>query len=142
MVRRLDDMGAVNIASLGLAIGAMGQFWFYGRLFPHFPSWIVWGVLFLPWLTVYTISFCKRSPIGPRPFRFCLYVVMCWYALIIILAEVIQVHVQLPADGGFPVTAARAFMYFGALSFIVFIRASIAIRRYEAQKPEPERSSP
>jgi hypothetical protein len=126
-------MGVLNIASLGLLVGAMGQFWFYGRLFPHIPTWIVWGVLFLPWLTVFTISFCNRAPFGARPFRLCLIVVMCWYAVVSLLAEAIQFFLHLPADGHFPVTTARVLMYFGAFSFIVFIRACIVLRRYETE---------
>ena len=127
-------MGGLNIASLGLAIGVMGQYWFYGRFFSNLPHWIVAGVLCVPWLTVYTISFCNAAPFGPRPFRLCLISAMAWYALATIFAEVIQHFVHLPADGHITITAARVLMYFGVLSFIVFIRACIWLRRYETKK--------
>ena len=43
-------MGRLNIASYGLLVGAMGQYWFYGRLFPNVPPWFVLFVLFLLFL--------------------------------------------------------------------------------------------
>jgi hypothetical protein len=127
-------MGGLNIASLGFAIGAMGQYWFYGRFFPHLSHWIVGVVLCLPWLTIYTISFCNAAPFGPRPFRLCLIGAMVWYVLTCIFAEITQHFVRLPPDGHFTVTAARVLMYFGVLSFVVFIRACISLNRYEKSK--------
>jgi hypothetical protein len=127
-------MGAINLASLGLAIGAMGQFWFYGRLLPQFPRWVVWGFLLLPWVTASAISICNRAPFGPRPFRLCLVTVMVWYALVTLFAELMQAIVHLPADGHFPISAARILMYFGFLSFVMFIRVCITLRRYEPKK--------
>lgn len=134
IVSLLDDMGALNVASFGLLIGAIGQRWFYARLFPQVPTWVVWGILCLPGLTVFTISLTKRPPFGPRPFRFCLLFIVGWYALVTIAAEVIQLRVQFPPDGHIPVSAARILMYLGALSLVVFIRASFALRRHETQK--------
>jgi len=43
-------MGTLNILSYVLAFTAMGQYWFYKHLFPHVPVWIIWGVVFVPWV--------------------------------------------------------------------------------------------
>jgi hypothetical protein len=129
-----DNMGALNIASYGLLIGAMGQFFFYKGTFPHFPAWIVWGVLFVPWLTVFTISFCNRPLFGPRPFRLCLLVAMFWYALLSVVAEGINFLIHAPVTGHVPFAVARVLMYFGFLSFVVLIRACITLRRYEIKQ--------
>lgn len=126
-------MSAINLASLCLAVGAMGQFWFYGRYLPNLPRWLVWGFLFLPWVAASGISFCSRPPFGPRAFRFCLLTVMVWYTSVSFFAEVIQHCEHLPADGHIPITAARILMYFGFLSFAVFIATCIALRRYETK---------
>ena len=53
-------MGAINIASWGFGIGAGGQMAFYWLLFPGVPRWIPAALVFVPWLTVFTISFCNR----------------------------------------------------------------------------------
>src|SRR5437879_214797 len=74
-------LGTLSVASWGFAIGVLGQWAFYGRLFPRLPGWVVEAVLLVPWLIVFTISFCNRPPFGPRPFRRCLLFAMCWYAV-------------------------------------------------------------
>lgn len=127
-------MGALNLTSFGLLIGALGQYWFFGRLFPWLPRWTVWGPLLVPWLAVYTISFCKRPPFGPRPFRWCLLIAAGWYAVFTVAAEVVQFSIRLPPDAHFPLAAARVLMYSGSLSLIVLVRAGIRLRRYESRK--------
>jgi hypothetical protein len=127
-------MSTINLASHGLWIGAIGQFWFYHRPLSDFPQELVWSFLLLPWFTVFAISFFKRPPIGRRSFRLCLVSVMVWYTLVTLIAEVIQYFLHLPADGHFPIVAARILMYFGFLSFVVFIPFCVAVRKYEVQK--------
>jgi len=129
-------MGALNIASIGLAIGAMGQSAFFLRLFPKLSAWVVIGTLFIPWLTVHTISFCNRPPCGPRLFRHCLLFAMCWYAMMLVLAEALFFFIQPPPHGHFSLIIGRVLMYFfGAASFFILIRAYLVLRRYE-NKPD------
>lgn len=128
--------GMLNISSYALLIGALGLQWFYLRFPFHLPHWLILGVLFIPWLTVYTISFCNGTPFGPRPYRWCLLVAMGWYALLTVMAEVGQRLVQLPPDGHIPITAARCLMYLGLLSFIPFIHAYKRLLKYETEPPD------
>lgn len=125
-------LGKLNIASYGLAVGAFGQSWFYRHLLPHVPVWLVLGVLFLPWIAVFSLTFCKRAPFGPRPFRLSLTFVMGWYALVTILAEILHyLHPAPPDAGPFPITVARILMYFALSSFVAIARACILSRRCE-----------
>jgi hypothetical protein len=130
-------MSKLSIASWGLLFGAMGQGVFYRCLFASSPDWIGTKVLFalllLPWLTVFTISFCNRPPFGPRPFRYCLSAAMCSYAFITVLAEALNLYVQPAHREHLPMTIARLVMYLGTFSFIVFIRTCIRFRRYETE---------
>jgi len=129
-------LGTLNIASYGFLVGAFGQFWFYVRLFSHTSEWLLLGVLLIPWLALFTITFCKQSPFGPRPFRFCLTLVMCSYALLTVLAEILQQFHPLPSDGFFSITLARILMYIAFLSFIPLGRSYILLRR-----PEPKQGA-
>ncbi len=105
---------------------------FYGRLFPNIPPWIVAVVAFVPWLTVFGISFCHRPPFGPRPFRRCLVFAMSWYTGMTVIAEVLFFMLAPPASGPLPIGMARLLMYlFGTASIIVFVRACGTLRRYE-----------
>ncbi len=133
-------LGNLHLFGLTLALGAMGLHWFYGRLFPAVPSWVVWALLFLPWLTIHVITFCKVPPFGPRPFRRCLLSVVCAYALLTVGAEIIQRVLHLPSDGSFPLTLARVLMYLGCISFIPFGRAYFILRNSEATNAATMRS--
>jgi hypothetical protein len=123
-------MSAISLASFGFFVGAIGQAVFYGILFPHLPKYafVIWLV---PWLTVFTISFCRQALFGPRPFRWCLIFAMCWYSILALLAEGLYRMMQPSPSEHTKVVVARALMYLGALSFIVFVRACITLRRYE-----------
>lgn len=124
-------MGSLHIAGWGLAVGAVGQAALYYPLFPHAPLWLIMLPLFLPWLTVYTISFCRQAPFGPRPFRYCLMFAMCWYATATLLAEALNLVIRPAPRGHFPITLAWVLIFVGVLSFIVFVRTVILLRRYE-----------
>lgn len=129
-------MNTLGIASWGFLIGAMGQWAFFGTLFPHLSDRLVVGTLLIPWLTVFTISFCNRAPFGPRPFRRCLLFAMVWYAVMTLLAEILYVWIQPAPRGHFSLIVGRLLMYpFGAASIFVFVRACIVIRRNET-KPD------
>ena len=91
-------------------------------------------VLLLPWLIVNAISFCKIPPCGPRSFRRCLLIVMCWYALVCIVAEGIEFFIPNLPEGKVSLTVMRILMYFGVLSFIPFTYAYVAFRRYEVEE--------
>ena len=131
-------MGTLTKASVGLLLGAIGELLSYLNLFPGMPTGIVWFILFIPWVIVFGISFCKRPPFGPRPFRWCLITAMVWYALAGILVEVLRFFIHVPPDthpaGPAAVIAARIITLAGASSFIAFIRICIILRGYETGK--------
>src|SRR5260221_7083922 len=133
-------LGRLNIVSLSLAVGAMGQLWFR-RLFPNLPAWVVMGVIFLPWITAFVITFCKQPLFGPRQFRFCLIFVICWYSGATFLAEIVNHYKPLPPDGHFTITVARILMYFGWISFIPFVRAFMLLSRLESEPQDTISSS-
>jgi hypothetical protein len=58
---------------------------------------------------------------------------MCWYATATLLAEILHLLVPGAPPEHFSFEATRLLMYLGALSFIVFVRFCIALRRIEAQ---------
>jgi hypothetical protein len=124
-------MGTLNITSWGLLVGAMGQAFFYKSLFPHLSGWVVVCTLFVPWFTVFAISFCNRPPCGPRPFRRCLIFSMVWYSAMTVLVEVLRFCLK-PSDETIPAIVLRVLMYlFGSASFTVLIRICFILREYE-----------
>jgi len=126
-------MGRLNIASLLLLLGAMGQYWFR-RSFPNIPDPLAWSVVLLPWVVTYAGTFCKvPPPIGPRAFRYCLLGAMCWYGAVIIIAETMYIFKTLPPYGHFPITLARVLMYVGFIAFIPFTQACVLLRRLESE---------
>ncbi|HTH49726.1 MAG TPA: hypothetical protein VMB21_19590 [Candidatus Limnocylindria bacterium] len=125
-------LGTLNLASWGFALGAGGQMAFYWKLLPLVPRWFVALVAFVPWLTVFAISFCNRPLFGPRPMRHCLFFAVAWYAGLTLLAEVLRLVIQSPPTVHFTLLGARVLIYlFGSVSTFVFIRAGIALRRLE-----------
>jgi hypothetical protein len=121
-------LSKLNVASWGLAVGAGGQAGIYNNLFPEMPTWAILVPVVLPWLTVYTISFCRVLPFAPRPFRNCLLFAICWYTAMTAVAET-SLFIIRPTQVHFPVIAARILGYSGALSFIVLIPAYMSLRR-------------
>jgi hypothetical protein len=132
-------IGRIHMLSWGLLVGAVGQSLLWGGIFPRAPRWMVFAALLPPWLTVYTISFCRQAPFGPRPFRYCLLFAMCWYALMTATAETLHAFLKPTHDGHVPNTAARILTYLGAVSFVVFIPAFMVLKRYEAADRDTRR---
>ena len=126
-------LSKVHIASYGLFIGIAGPLILFADLLPRIPVWIIAVVLLPPWLTVYTISFCRQPPCGPRRFRQCLVFAMCWYAGMILIAEALHFLMKPLSRGHFPHTVARLLALLGALTFIVFVRVCVQLRRYESE---------
>lgn len=124
-------MSGLNVTSWALLIGALGQTALYAALAPRPPLWMIFGLLIPPWLTVYTISFCRQAPFGPRTFRQCLIFAMCWYAAATLLAEILHFLMRPAPWGQFPAIVARVLTYLGALSLVAFIRACLLLRRLE-----------
>lgn len=124
-------MSRLHIASWGLLLGAIGQGDLPGSLASRLPLWIIFAALLPPWLTVYTISFCRQAPLGPRRFRRCLIFAMGWYATMTLAAETLHMFFHIVPTGHLSTTAGRVLTYLGALSFIVFIRTCVLLRRYE-----------
>jgi hypothetical protein len=124
-------MSRLHVASWGLLMGVAGQTALYAALTPHVPFWLFFLALSPPWLTVYTISFCRQAPFGPRRFRHCLLFAMCWYAVATVVAETMHILIHPAPYGHFPTFVARLLTYSGALTYIVFIRACLLLRRIE-----------
>ena len=121
-------------ANLSLFLGTMGQAACTGALKPHLPGWIMFLVVCLPFLTVFTITFFKRSFLTPRAFRFCLLFAMCWFALVTFVAEILfQLGFMPPESPTFGRTLSRILMHVGWLSFIPLIRLYLVTRRFEAK---------
>jgi len=135
-------MGTLNIASWGLAVGTIGQCVLYGRLPPGLPQWIMMSVLSPPWLLVFVISFCNRPPFGPRSFRRCFLLAMCWYALFTILSEALHFIFHPAPPWHFAFIVARVLMYGGLLGFIPLLRACVLLRRLESNQPAEPGASP
>ncbi len=125
-------LGRLNLFGYALVPGTVGLHWFYGRLFPGVSSWVVWGILFLPWYTIHAITFAKVPPFGARPFRRCLLAVVCAFGLLVVGAEIIQFVYHLPAEGSFSLTIARILTYCGCICFVPFVRAYLTLRDSEA----------
>jgi hypothetical protein len=128
-------MSRLNVASWGLLLGATGQVGLCDALLRTIPLWMLFAALLPPWLTVYTISFCRQAPFGFRPFRHCLIFAICWYSVATTLAEALHFLVQPSPHGHFPTSVARVLTYAGGLSFIVFVRACVLLRRDELSAP-------
>jgi hypothetical protein len=127
----------LQIASLGLWVGALGQLAFLDRLFPHHSS-LCTALSLVPWFTIFVVTFCNAPfPCSARAFRYILLFAMCWYASMSLLAEALIFRIQPVSPSHFSLVAGRLLMYpFGAAAFFVFIKASIIIRRHE-NEPEP-----
>ena len=123
--------GVINLSSLALLVGAFGLNWFYTRFPLHLPHWLIQAILFLPWLAVFTISFCNAAPFGPRTYRRTLAGVMCWYFLLAVGTEIGQQIWHLSPDGCVPLIAARCLVLFGFLSFIPFTLAIRLLRKID-----------
>jgi len=128
-------LSRLNVASWGLLVGAFGQCVFYGNLFPRIPLWAVLVPLLPPWLAVYTISFCRHPPCGPRQFRHCLIFAMSWYAATALAGEVLTDVLHPVLRGHLSLTLGRALTLLGGLTFVVFAHACFQIRQYEMKAP-------
>jgi hypothetical protein len=128
-------LGVLNIASFTLALGAIGQMLLLGMPSSHVLTRIMFALFLVPWLTIFTVSFCRRAPIGPRGFRNCLSFAMCWYVVATVLVE--TRYRLLPAwpNQHVQVVTAQALIGLGAAGFVVFIRSWLSLRLYEASKP-------
>src|SRR6516164_998942 len=116
-------MNRLYVASWGLLLEAAGQAFLCDTALPFIASWAPFVALLRPWLTVYTISFCRQAPFGPRRLRHRLTFSMCWYATATVLAEVLRFLTRQAPRSHVPSSVARVITYAGMLSFIVFVHA-------------------
>jgi hypothetical protein len=124
----------LHLASWLLLLGAIGQGCLYYRLFPTFPDWLWTVPVLIPWLIVFFLSYFKQPPFGPRPFRYCLIFAACWYSILTLLAEALNLILKPPRHDAVVDPLARLFTYIGALGLIILVRTSILIRRYDTMK--------
>jgi hypothetical protein len=94
--RFLMMLGRLNIASLGLFVGAVGQYWCFGRFFEKAPHWMIWSALFIPGFMVFALTFASLPPFGHRPFRRCLLFAVCWYVFATLSGEALHVFGRIP----------------------------------------------
>ncbi len=57
---------------------------------------------------------------------------MGWYATMTVAAETMHALFRAEPIGHFSTIAARVLIYFGALSFVIFVRTCALLRQYEA----------
>jgi len=124
-------MNRLHIAGWGLLVGAAGQCGLLAPSVPRLPEWIVFTSLLPPWLTVYTISFCRKAPFGPRRFRHCLIFAIGWYAIMTFAAESLRFCLPPVRIGHCPAMFARALIYSGWISIVALVRTCILLRHYE-----------
>ena len=124
-------MGKLNVPSFALLIGSMGQMALLAPIFPHWPPKFVWAFLLPPWLIIYTITFCRQPPFGPRGFRRALSLAMYWYGIATMTAEVLHCALRPAPWGAFSPLPARILMYSGATTFFLYARYCLFLWRLE-----------
>jgi hypothetical protein len=127
-------MGRINLTSMLLAIGAVGQFLFYGYLFGEHALKLVFAPLMLPWFAVYSISFCRQAPCGMRTFGLILTAAMCWYATATLFAEALFLVFRPSPHGHYTLVLPRVLMYVGSLSLFVFLRFIKMLRQHHTSE--------
>lgn len=122
-------MGWINLASLGLVIGAVGQGVLLRPMLGSLPFWPIFVWLMVPWLLVFGVSFCQVAPCGPRRFAQILIFSMAWYSLDTVACELVWLFG--PRDVSYATSAAiaHALCYGGAMVLILLIRAVRGARR-------------
>ena len=102
-----------TFAYIALFLGAMGQAGFNGSMIrPHVPLLIVLCLALGPWFIVFSLTFFNQPLIPPKPFCRCLLVVMCWVAIVTLLAETLAYFGSMQPDSEKnAVTLSRVFMH-------------------------------
>jgi len=124
-------MGRINVAGWGLMFGAVGQAVLLHTRFSKVPFWMFYVPLFTPWLLVYTISFCRVAPCGPRRFAQILMLSMVWYSINTLLSELSWLFVRTAPSPVFLVVLPHALIAIGACSFFVLVPAVRMAREHE-----------
>jgi hypothetical protein len=120
-------LGALNVASYLLLLGGYGQGLLLADcLLPPHAGRLLIGTLLLPclvpWVTTFTITFCRVAPCGPRMFRRTLFVAMCWYvALTLCAALLYAVHENGKSTDTFGPVIGAVLILVGLLSFVPFV---------------------
>jgi hypothetical protein len=123
-------LGTLNISSLSLGLGSVGQFLFYHSFFPNVPALIVIFTVSLPFIFAFNLTMHSEPP-PVRLFRFGLLFTMFTYLVLTVLAEIIQSFVHIQSNEIMSVAAARTMMYAGFICFVPFICAYIFLRRFK-----------
>jgi len=117
----------------GLYLGCLGWAAFTSPVLkPVVPVWIDVVIAASPALIVFTVTFAKKPLLPPRAFRLSLILAMCWFASLVIAAEVLCYLGYMPPDSPkYARTISRALMHVGWISFVPLVRCCIIARRYE-----------
>ncbi len=127
-------MGKINLASLALWLGAIGQSLLLGHLLDRFSSWLSFLPFLGPWILVFVISFCRIAPCGPTRFAQLLVFAMGWYSLNTLGCEMVWLFVPSGRSSVYSATIPHVLAYGSAISFIVFVDAVREARRYEVEQ--------
>ena len=131
-----DSMGKINVASWALLLGAVGQALLLGHSVDRVPHWLVDAPLFVPWLVVYVISFCRVAPCGPRRFAQILTAAMAWYSINTLVCELVWLLLPASRSQMYSAIIPHALCWGSALSFIVLTRGVRDARAYQTEHPE------
>jgi hypothetical protein len=126
-------LNRLNTASLGYAIGCIGQSLFL-RLSPRPLQWIATAIICIPWFTAFLVTMCRGTPVYSRAFRWTLLFAACWYVAVTILIETVKYFGPGAAD--FPILVPRILMYTGSITSIAYLRAYFLLRQHEAKTHE------
>jgi len=113
--------------------GATAQGILYRSVLSRNSQWLIALLVLPPWLLIYTVSFFKTPPVGPRRFRRILTLAMCWYAGALLLVEILRTLPWISHEQGLPIGWARLVAYGAIVTYIAFIWSCIEIKRYESQ---------
>lgn len=126
--RRVDGcMGRLNLASLGLAVGAVGQCMFFQNVW-RMNEWIAVGIALLPWCSLFILSLTAFSPVTASVLRVCALGALVWYIAVAGLCEAGWLVSGAAVPGSVSMVLARCLMYGGVLWFILLAKRGMPRR--------------
>lgn len=124
----------LTYAAGGLWVAGGGQFGLLNQLVQL--DWIIWALVMIPGLLVFTLTFSKVSPVGARAFGRCLLLAVVWSGVVSIFGEVAYFTRWSQPIEERVVVFSQLCICFGSLSFIPILRFYSLVRK-EAAKTSP-----